>query len=151
MPSQYLPAKRTGIIGIGDGGVLEWFRENFRPELDPEPELQNFELMAASWERQFGERLEMPPPSLPIETAATHVVGALSRAIQLVGGPTVSLPVQLMTVTHGRVQQFQAVSSEDLNHWESITTQLSETRLANPRPGRAPVFAGKRSAIQLLP
>jgi len=150
MPPRYVPAMRTGIIGIGDSAVLEWFRENFRAELERETEFHHFEIMAQSWERQFGKRLEMPAPSLPIETAATHVVGALSRAIQLVGGPTVSLPLQLMTVTQGRVHQHQAISSENLQVWDDITTHQANTRLATPKPGIAPVQTAKRTSVQLL-
>ncbi|HEY0929196.1 MAG TPA: hypothetical protein VGE27_04705 [Gemmatimonas sp.] len=151
MPPKYAPAVRTGIIGIGDGAVLDSFKVHFRADLDPEPEVPGREQMELAWERQFGKKLVWPTPFLPIETAAKHVVEALSGAIENAGGPTVALPVQLMTITQERVQQLQATSTADLVTWSDVTTSIDKTRFAPVKPAHVAISSPKRSAVQLFP
>ena len=151
MPPTYIPKHRTGIVGIGDGGVLDRFRSEFPADLNPPQEVEGLAQISAAWERQFGERFELPSPSLPIEDAALKIVAVLADAITMVGGPTVALPLQLMTVVRGRVEQLQATSSANLEVWDDLTTRRDRTKFALPRPARGEPWRGKRSAVQLLP
>jgi hypothetical protein len=152
MPPEYDPHPLTGIVGIGDGDVLRWFRDNFVP--DPTPALlagRPPQEAIDSLARQFGQPIRLPPITYPIEQAALSVVAALSEAIRVAGGPTVSLPVQVMTASASHLQAWNVHSTADLKTWEKVTAEREDVRIPGGDPQRANQFVGARSATQLFP
>jgi hypothetical protein len=151
MPPEYRPALRTGIVGIGDPAVLDWFVQNFpedpRPEMEkqrPDPE------MLTAIERQFGQ-VEFPPPVYPIEYAARDVGAILSLGIQNAGGDTVDLPIQLVHINSGVVRQLSLAMFKDLTKpAREITIDHKSTALPPRQYPRAEPHRGKRSAVQLF-
>lgn len=153
MPPDYRPHARSGIVGIGDPGALAWFAENFRA--DPRPELERevpTDDMLTALERQFGHRVDFPPPEYSIDSAALNVGAALASAIEQVGGATIGLPIQLMVVAAGTVRQVPLVAFADLQKpARHITVDHGATKLPPAQFARARKESGVRSAIQLFP
>lgn len=134
MPPRYIPRPRQGIIGIGDREVLHWFCDNFvadPPEdlvTPPPPAL--LEAIAQA----MGHPFVLPPARFPIKQAALQVAAAFTEGIRLAGGPTVSLPVQVMTISDGQVRGHGISASADLENWESLTAEREEVRVVRPNP-----------------
>lgn len=152
MPPSYRPQPRSGIIGIGDPGPLEWFRANF--EEDPRPRLElstpTPELVFAV-AQHFGEPIEFPSVRYTIRDAALSVGSALTVGIQTSGGRTVGLPIQAMIVHRGEVEQIPIVmSSADLKDFSSVTVEHHETKLPAPVFPRIPLDGARRRATQLF-
>jgi hypothetical protein len=150
MPPAYKPRPRRGIVGIGDFAVLSWFHRNF-PEYGPaelrsqlEPEV--LEKIANA----FGGQYPCKQPSLPIEYAVLHIAAVFSEAIRRAGGPTVSLPVQVMTVSRGESRSMDINSTEDFETWEPLTVERAKVRLVRPNPPVTRHAGSKRTASQLF-
>lgn len=153
MPAKYEPHPLTGIVGIGDGDVLQWFRNNFVP--DPTPKLlasRPPQEALDSFARQFGHPpIHLPPLTYSIDQAALAVAAAFSEAIRVAGGPSVSLPVQVMTVSGSHVQAWTVHSTADLKTWEKVTAERQDVRIPGGLPPRMRQFNGSRSATRLFP
>jgi hypothetical protein len=148
MPPQYAPQPRTGVVGIGDPAVLDWFRLNFRATPDPPHTLSAEDLEALS--RAVGTPVTYNPPPYTIDEAALSVGAALSEGIRQAGGFTVGLPIQIMTVTLGTVRTFGITSTSDLQTWEDITVDRATLRLPCAHPPVVAKDPNPRSAAQLV-
>jgi hypothetical protein len=149
MPPQYSPRPRTGVVGIGDPAVLDWFRLNFRATPDPPYALSPEDLEALS--RAVGKPVTYDPPPYTIDEAALNVGAALSEGIGQAGGVTVGLPIQIMTVTLGTVRTFGITSTTDVQTWEDITVDRATLRVPSADPPVVAKDPSSRSAAQLVP
>ena len=96
MPPNYLPRPVTGVVGIGDRGVLNHFRSNF---IERPPNIVAMTpQMAAGLSKAAGYEIKAWS-AFPLNKASGHVFGAFSNAVQQAGGPTVGLPVQHWIIT----------------------------------------------------
>ena len=149
MPPTYVPKPRSGIVGIGDPAVLNWFKENFgedpTPEMPPVPSA----VVVAALERKFG-RVSIPPPSFSIENAAVKVAATLCIAVERAGGPTVGLPLQVMIVQSGHVQSIDIAATEDTKTWQTVTANVEDLKVPAPRPSRLGQQMSARRAVQLF-
>jgi len=148
MPPHYVPRSRTGVIGIGDPAVLEWFRLNFRAAPDPPYVPSTEELESLS--RAVGSPVTYSVPPYTIDEAALNVGAALSEGIRQAGGITVGLPIQVMTVARGAVRTIPITSTTDLKTWEDLTVDPSGVRVPAPNPPVVAKDPRPRSASQLV-
>lgn len=148
MPPSYHPTPRFGIVGIGDQGVLQWFKGNFRAAPDPPPALSHEDWQALA--RAVGGPITYEQRSYTIEEAALNVGAALAEGISQAGGPTVALPIQVMTVSRGVVTAHQLTATTDLQNWESITVDPDVLKVSAIKPPVTGQDRRSRSAIQLL-
>lgn len=152
-PPEYRPQPRTGIIGIGDPGPLQWFRENFQE--DPRPILQRSTAtpeMVDAISKHIGQRVDFPGPTFTIDDAALNVAGALTIGIEQKGGPTVGLPLQVMVVHKGAVRQVPVVVlTENAKNVTMATIDHRQVKLPPPVFPRIDPDVRRLPATQLFP
>lgn len=152
MPPTYQPISRTGVVGIGDGGVLSFFKAKAIDDPDkregkttPSPE------MIAMMEEQFG--YAYTEPAFTIDEAATLTAAAVAVGIAEAGGVTVALPLQAWTIQRGVVRNVSIAMSNkgDPTRVRSITTTSDKVgRPATASSSIARYSGPQRKAIQLL-
>lgn len=148
MPPHYAPVPRRGVIGIGHRGVLESFRAGFfeepRPDIASPLPTEVLQRLAIQIGRPVG------PPRYRIHHAAVNVAGALVEAIQYHQPATVGIPIQLSTISLGRLQSYAVASSPDSLTWQQVSAKPQDARIPNFRPVRIPSDITPRSAVQLF-
>ena len=151
MPPRYIPHPRRGVVGIGDRAVLDWFRGNFVEDPTPELEAQRLPPEAVEGLAHFmGHPVEFPPITYPLEQAALSLTAAFTEGIRISGGPTVSLPVQVMTISGGEPRALGVTTTADLENWEDVTADRADVRIPRPVPPVMQPDDTKRSAVQLF-
>jgi hypothetical protein len=151
MPQDYKPTPRAGIIGIGDGAVLNWITENFPTDPPHDAASALSPEAIASLMRVVDGPITLPAPSFTIDEAALRVTAALSEGIREAGGPTVDLPLQVMTVeAGGLIRAIGIGSTADLETWDDVTAE--STDLVFPKLALSPMprFHTHRTAVQVL-
>lgn len=150
MPPDYDPRPRSGIIGIGDNRVLDTFCENFfeapRPDLLDPPSPEVLERLA----QHIGQPVE--PPRYTVHDATGNVAGALVEAIQIRQPTTVGLPIQVRTISLGRViSKVLMISPNNGQTWDRVSAHPQETLVPPFQPGKVDSYNGpRRSARQLF-
>jgi hypothetical protein len=150
MPPDYEPTPRSGIIGIGDNRVLDTFRENFfeapRPDLRNPPSPEMLERLA----QHIGQPVE--PPRYTVHDASLNVASALVEAIQIQQPTTVRLPIQIRTISLGRVTSHVIMSSSNNGQtWTRESAHPQEVLVPPFQPGKVDRYNGpRRSARQLF-
>jgi hypothetical protein len=144
MPPNYLPRPITGIVGIGDRGVLSHFRENF---VERPPNIVGVTpQMAAGISKAVGREIR-PWSAYPLKDAMSHVFMYFSNAVKDAGGATVGLPVQHWIVTSKgprRLEEVTIAHGGEIEH-RSLNGKLpvvfagSPTRVAQDWTPRAAV------------
>lgn len=145
MPPQYIPRKRTGVVGIGDRAVIEWFTANL-PAVDETERQQHFldEMRA----RMPG--VTFPEHRFGIDQAAMQLVACLHEGITQVGGVTVGLPVQLALVHMGQVRVENVVMTADLTTWNEVAILPTRIKMPKLPLARTTVDDMPRSAVQIF-
>jgi len=151
MSPHYAPKLRRGILGIGDSSVLDWFGANFDPQQGPPPAPVLPTKAIESLERLVGGPVEFPPVEFTIDDGALKVAAALSEGIAQSGGPTVGLPIQVMTVCEGIVRRLGVTTTADLISWSDITADPATVRFPRGTPPQTQQDTTHRTARQLFP
>jgi hypothetical protein len=151
MPPSYEPRPRTGIVGIGDRGVLERFRENFREDPSPNLPIETTPEMRENISKALGYPVVFGP-RFPIQNAMAEVGSAFTDAIEDVDSPTVALPAHLLTVTKEGYTTYhdfviEPGKSSEGRWWTTPTDKLS---ILNPSVTRARKDFAPRKAVQLF-
>lgn len=146
MPPQYRPVPRKGVIGIGDLEVRRSFPKNFIEEgranfVPPSPE----ELERAA--RHLGRPVDL---RYRIHDAALNVAQALAEAIRISRPLTVSLPIQLTTISNREVKWYAIASSPDSKTWKIISARPQDVRIPRFRPAKIDPDNKRRTAEQLF-
>jgi hypothetical protein len=146
MSPNYQPKRRSGILGIGDPGALNWFQANFAPLFRPPLPASVIESLQLAPDNPSNSR-----PPFDINDAALHIAIALDEAIASGGGPTVGLPIQVLIFTASGIRH-QGVSKSpgDGSSWMTISADPSALDFPNLKPTKAPLDTSHRTARQLF-
>lgn len=149
MPPNYKPRRRRGIIGIGDGDILQSFREQFFEEPRPDLVQSISEQARASLAQAIGRPVE--PPRYVIDDAAANVGSAFVEAIRICRKPTVEIPVQLSCIDGGRVAFSRLAVSPDLGKtWTHVAAVPHEVKIPLPTEATTDSHLAPRAAVQLF-
>ena len=149
MPPDYEPAPRSGIIGIGDNRVLDTFRENFfeapRPDLLDPPSPEVLERLM----QYIGQPVE--PPRYTVHDAAANVASTLVDAIQIRQPITVGLPIQIRTISLGRViSKWMMLSPDNGQTWTRVSAHPQEALVPLSPSGKVDRYNGPRRSTRQL-
>lgn len=150
MAPKYEPLPRSGILGIGDSGALDWFKGNFNPIYPPPTPALSTAAME-SLQRAAGRPLEFLPSRFRISDAAVQVAGALHESIIRGGGHTVGLPIEVLTFTADGIFRGRVATLPDGGVWTTITADPSALRIPPMSPCKIQVDRSHRTARQLFP
>lgn len=151
MSPRYEPKPRSGIVGIGDSGALDWFAGNFDPIYGPPPTPTLSVAAIKSLQRVAGGRVEFLRSRFRINDAGLQVAAALSEAIAQGGGHTVGLPIQLLTLTTDTIRRSAVARSEDGTAWDTITADPSALNFPHLGCHKISLDRSHRTARQLFP
>ena len=151
MPPKYQPKPRSGILGIGDPGVLNWFQENFCPIIRPPTPVLSASAIE-SLQSTIGGAIDPPRSRFNINDAGLQIATAFTEAIAGGGGPTVGLPIQYLIFTAAGIRRLGMAGSDDEgSSWSTITADPSALSFPKWERNKTQQDPSPRTARQLFP
>lgn len=120
MPPEYIPKPCFGIVGIGHIGILHRFKELMEEDptrglpIEPTPQIIN------GLSKFLGEPVHFRS-RFPLMKAGARIGAMLSQAIEELNHFSVGLPIQLTTISKGKVEAWEGKIRRQPGKWDPIT------------------------------